>query len=393
MTGWTVRQLTFGTEAGRYFSHSYYDIPVWDAAGRRIAGFETAFAGRPPAPGDAVGVGIVEADRPGSWREIGRSTAWSWQQGPMAQWLPGRDEIVWNDRIAPGSDAFVARIANAEGGETRVLPRPVYALDPGGRFALSLDMARLDALRPGYGYALHAAPALHPAPADDGVWRMPLDGGAARLVLPLAEAAAFVRSRLPLRERIDHRLRPRHYWFNHAKIAPGGARFTVKLRWRRPGHGWNGTMGVSLTCGVDGADLRLLARASSHVIWLGPDRLYFWDEMRARLRMVRDAPEGGEEADGLPDAGIGANVHLRHLPPGTDRPEGWVWDTPYAERVRLLHMRPGAAPDEIAAFGGHVPARGPFRCDLHPCPSPDGRRIALTSLQPGRREVFVAERA
>ena len=391
--GWTVRQLTFGTREGRFHAHSYYDIPVWDAGGRRIVGVETRIKERPPTPADEVGVGVVDADRPGSWREVGRSTAWSWQQGPMAQWVPGRDAVIWNDRAAPGADAFVARIADPEGRALEVLPRPAYALDPRGRFALSLDMGRLDALRPGYGYALHSAPALEPAPGDDGVWRVPLDGGTPELILPLAEAASFVRARLPLRERLDHRLRPRHYWFNHAKIAPGGARFTVKLRWRRLGHGWNGTMGVSLTCGTDGSDLRLLSRATSHVIWLGDERLYFWDERAGCLRLLRDAPGGGEAAGGLPETGIDANVHLRHLPPGAERPEGWVWDTPYREEVRLLHLASGGVPAEVARFGGHVPARGPFRCDLHPCPDASGRRLALTSLEGGGRQIHVAERA
>lgn len=151
-------------------------------------------------------------------------------------------------------------------------------------------------------------------------------------------------------------------------------------------------MGASLTCGTDGRDLRLLARGTSHVIWLGDDRLYLWDEIGARLRLLRDRPDGAADVPGLPEAGIDRNVHLRHLPPGAAEPAAWVWDTPYAETVRLMSMEADGAPEEVAAFDGHVPNRGPFRCDLHPCPDPSGRRLALTSLQGGGRQIHVAER-
>ncbi|MEM7490749.1 MAG: hypothetical protein AAF390_16660, partial [Pseudomonadota bacterium] len=60
MSDWTVTQLTFGSEDGRYHSHSYYDIPVLDAAGTRAVAYRTSFTGRQPTPSDAVEVGLVD---------------------------------------------------------------------------------------------------------------------------------------------------------------------------------------------------------------------------------------------------------------------------------------------------------------------------------------------
>lgn len=400
--GWDETQLTFGTEAGRFHAHSYYDIPVMDAAGARLVGVQTTFVERQPGPDDAVTVGVVATDSPGSWTPLATTTAWSWQQGPMAQWLPD-DRVIWNDRAAPDDGAaFVARVADPGGDRPSLtLPRPVYAVMPDGTAGLSIDMARLDRLRPGYGYAAPAAPQAHdlvPAPADDGVWRVPLDGGAPTLILSLAEAVEGLRRRMTLRERIVHRFGRFRYWFNHLKIAPDGARFTAKLRWRRPGGPWSGRMGVSLTCGTAGTgaaggDLRLLGRATSHVIWLGSDRLYYYDEIARRVVIRADAAPQGHEVGRIAPDRLRTNVHLRHLPPGTGDPDALVYDTPYREDPILWRTGPdGRDPVRIAAYANHVPPRGPFRCDLHPCPDATGRRIAVTSMRDGGRQIYLLTR-
>ncbi|MEM7488746.1 MAG: hypothetical protein AAF390_06430, partial [Pseudomonadota bacterium] len=375
---------------GRYHSHSYYDIPVLDAAGTRAVAYRTSFTGRQPTPSDAVEVGLVDLEGRGEWQALGTTTAWSWQQGPMAQWVPGRDAVVWNER---GPDGFVARHRDLAGGTDTVLPRPIYALSPTEPFGLSLDMGRLEALRPGYGYALDApADDLERHPETSGVWRTPLDGGPPRLILSLDAAVAWLRPLLPWRERLRHRVRRYAYWFNHAKIAPGGRRFTVKLRWRVPGGPWTNAQGVSLTADMDGGDLRLLADATSHVIWQTDDTAYFWRE--GELALYRDTAPRGTRLGRIGDGVIGKNVHLRHLPPAPSAdPPAYVFDTPYAEEIEVKLLDPGTnAARTVARFGNHMPPRGPFRCDLHPVPDASGARIVVTSLQDGGRQLYLLSR-
>jgi hypothetical protein len=217
---------------------------------------------------------------------------------------------------------------------------------------------------------------------------MDLATGARRLILSVARAARFVDGRRGLRDRLARWAGRMHYWFNHAKISPDGSRFTVKLRWRRIGAQWDDRQGVSLTCGMDGTDLRLLAPATSHVIWQDDRHLYYWQ--RDALRLSEDtAPEGTPCAHLAPEV-VTQNVHIRHLDPGATR---FVVDTPYRPEVDLMIWERGAPrATTVARFPGHVPERGPFRCDLHPCPSADGRRIVVTSLMGGVREVYLAER-
>ena len=407
---WTLLRLTAGTDEGRFHSHSYYDIPVFDAGSRLVAAHRTSFTGRQPTPDDAVEVGVVDVGAPLEWRSVGTARAWSWQQGPMAQFVPGTSTLVWNDR---DGDRFVARrrdlgdAGSGRGGGGRggerggtdgdaTLSRPVYALSPDGAFALSLDMARLEALRPGYGYAGGAGARLdEPRPADDGVWRVPLDGGPPSLVLSLDDAVRFTLPHLPLVARLRHRLARHRYWFNHVKIAPDGRRFTVKLRWRTPGHGWNESQGVSLTCACDGGGgggggggPSLLATATSHVIWEDAGTLYLWRD--GGLERVADASPTGRPLGPLAPGVVDANVHVRKLPGEASR---FVFDTPYRESIELnLYDEASNAVRRLASFTGHVPPRGPFRCDLHPCPSPDGRRVVVTSLVDGGRQLYLLTR-
>ena len=380
---WRQTALTAGPRA---HAHSYYDIPVWDGGGAVVVGWcppaTSNGPGRHPGPEDAAEVGFVRAAEPGSWQRLGESRAWSWQQGPLAQWVAGGPRVVWNDREA---GRIVARLHDVETGATRTLPGQVYAVTPDGATALSLDLMRLDRLRPGYGYPGGSGPGKR-TPDDAGVRAIDLGTGESRMVLPLARAVAFLNGGRGWRDRL--RRLGMHYWFNHAKIAPGGRRFTVKLRWRKVGGPWTDAQGVSLTCGMDGTDLRLLAPATSHVIWLDDATLYYWRQ--GGLRLVRDDAAGGEDLGPLAEGFVTDNVHARHLDAEGQR---FVFDTPYRETVELVEWDRGTgAAEPIAHFAGHVPAKGPFRCDLHPVPSPHGRRIVVTSLQGGTRQMHLLER-
>ncbi|WP_031549617.1 hypothetical protein [Parvularcula oceani] len=390
MANWTLTQLTFGTEKNRFHSHSYYDIAVMDKDGARLLVHRMGFAGHQPTAQDAVEVGVVDIAEPGSFASLGESRAWSWQQGPMAQWVGGGGLAIYNDRE---DGAFVARLVDTRTGSRRTLPRPVYAVAPDGKSGLCLNMARLDTLRPGYGYPEGGDARLkQEAPKEDGVWRIDFETGEAKLLLSLDEARDFVLYRLGVRRQVLERLRRPHYWFNHVKISPDGKRFTVKLRWRRPGKGWNDKQGVSLTGSMEGGDLRFLARATSHVVWLNNHELYAWRMSEVVLlgdrngkdnRLRRIAPELLQQ-----------NVHMRHLPPGPTPVLGEaVFDTPYREDIKLLHYDDRSGHHEvIAKFGNHRPARGPFRCDLHPVPSEDGRTVIVTSMQDGGRQVYALHR-
>lgn len=393
---WTLRRISQSPAESSGTSHAYYDIPVINAAGSRIVAHRLFCSDRHPTVDDRVEIGLLDtsaeaSDTKDSWEPIGESRAWSWQQGAMSQWLGDTDQVVWNTRnldVTNDEPPITACVMDTRTGETRQLPGQVYAVTPDATTALSLDMTRLDQLRPGYGYAPgEKATRLDRVPKDDGVWTMNLVTGERKLVLSLARAVDFLNSQSRLKPRLKRLLKRYHFWFNHAKFSPDGSRFTVKLRWRNIGGPWNDQQGVSLTCGTDGNDLRLLAPATSHVIWLDNSKLYFWQGNG--LRLAEDTSPCGTISEQLAPDLIKANVHMRHFPPN---PDLFVFDTPYREEIDLmLWNRKTNSRQKIAQFNGHKPAKGPFRCDLHPCLSRDGKQIVVTSLQTGKREVHVLE--
>jgi len=129
------------------------------------------------------------------------------------------------------------------------------------------------------------------------------------------------------------------------------------------------------------------------VIWLNDSQAYFW--RRGELALFEDGAPRGHRLSAIAPELIDSNVHIRHLPPeATDSPTLFVLDTPYREVVDLNLYDPVAGTQRrIAQFSGHLPVRGPFRCDLHPCPSADGNRIVVTSLEDGGRQVYLLTRA
>ncbi len=68
----------------------------------------------------------------------------------MLQWRPGSDtEVMWNDRQG---DQHVCHLLDVKTKQQRTLPRPIYALSPDGKYAITADFARIQRMRPGYGY-------------------------------------------------------------------------------------------------------------------------------------------------------------------------------------------------------------------------------------------------
>jgi hypothetical protein len=107
----------------------------------------------------------------------------------MLQWLPGSaSEVMWNDREG---DHFVCHILDVKTGAKRTLPSPVYTVSPDGRWGLAPDFRRLNDCRPGYGYAGLPDPNRDKlAPEDAGIWKIDMQTGETKLLIPFSEIAA-----------------------------------------------------------------------------------------------------------------------------------------------------------------------------------------------------------
>jgi hypothetical protein len=373
-----VRAVTRGP---KHHFFGYYDKSPWNASGSLLLAHEAAFNDRPPAAGDAVAVGVVHLRDGDRFEPLASSASWNWQQGAMLQWHPADPERLFahNDRR---DGRFVGVVRDTAGREQRVYDRPLYALAPDGRTAYSVNFARLQRHRPGYGYAGVDDPFGHDlAPAGDGIFRVDLHSGASQLVVSLAQLAAF-------EPRDD--MRGRHHWVNHVQVSPDGRRFAFFHLWRGADGGWSVRL---FTAGADGADLRLRldSRVVSHYDWLDGGRLLVWADVPGKGgRFVLVDCDGGDAAV----IGEGVLVEDGHCSFSPDR--AWVLNDTYPDRfdmrTLMLYRFPDGPRIDLARL--HSPKSrwwGEIRCDLHPRWDRDGRRVCVDSVHDGSRQMYVVD--
>ncbi len=375
-----LRPLT-GGPMSHWFG--YYDKFEFDPTGRYVLAMEVGFDARPPTPEDAITLGYIDLARGDRWVPFAKSRAWAWQQGCMLQWLPGsKTEVIYNDLRA---GRYVAVIRDVFSGKERVLPRPVYTVSPGGKLALSVNFARIRETRPGYGYAGPPDPfekELHPA--RDGIRIMDLATGRSRLIVSLDRIA-----------RLGRRIAPGEgeHWFNHLLFAPSGKRFIFLHRWYQRAWREGGWLTRMFTSDLEGKVIRCIDPygRTSHFIWRDPSTILTWTWMPRRGSHYYLIDEKTGRARVIGEKVLTENGHMSYSP---DRK--WIltdtYPDPRTRWMRLMLFRPADGKLVLLARFYH-PARfrGPFRCDLHPRWSRDGKKVCVDSIATGKRQVYLLD--
>ena len=181
-----VEAKSFGVEGSHCF-FGYYDLTPFDrAGGRLLAGRRPVSLGR-RAAGTMLEIGYFDLTATdGKFVPFGGTTTWCWQQGARLQWLNalGLDAVIYNQTVmgVHGSviqDAVIGTVVSK-------IPAPVYSVHPKARVAISLNFARLQRLRAGYGYGdLPDSTRIEGAPTKDGLWLVDLNTGNASYYSPL----------------------------------------------------------------------------------------------------------------------------------------------------------------------------------------------------------------
>ncbi|MFW6289833.1 MAG: hypothetical protein ACOC0R_02605 [Mariniphaga sp.] len=390
-----VHQITSG-EKQHWFG--YYDKWQVDPSGRYALGNQVELIFRSPQPSDLLRIGLIDLENNNQWKELGQSTAWSWQQGCMLQWIPGSSsEVIWNDREG---DDFVSRVHDIKSGRTRTLPRPVYALSPDGSFGLAVDFARLQKMRPGYGYATSGkADNWDKAPGDDGIFRMDLKTGESRLIISLAQLASL--------DRESGSVAGNFHWCNHLLVSPSGNRFIFLNRSRdylldretRKTKNWNSDYTTrAITCNTDGSDIYVLNDSGnfSHFIWKDDDTITAWasteDGNKAAFYEFYDRSKKYKKLD---DEKMPENGHNTYVPNTNNE---WILNDTYPYRhpehkqtLYLYHV-PTRRKVILGEFFEPKVFKGEWRCDLHPRCDQQGNRVFFDSTHnDGRRQMYMID--
>ncbi len=379
---------TGNSENPMYHGYFFYNCLQFDPTGRYMLGMRIHIEGRAVEPADRGNIGIIDLQDNFKWTEIGQTTAWNWQQGSRLQWRPGSsEEILWNDR-SHDDKKFVCRVYNIRTGETRTLPRPIYAISPDGITALTHDFERMEHRGTMY-VGIEDKYRNQWAPNETGIWKMNLNTGRSELIMSLDRIADIVypNGRPPSPKG--------HLYIFREGWNPSGTRFITFVKDIE-----NGFQGAySMT--PDGKDVRYLYYRPSHHFWRDDETILDWGT---------HTPSGGKEPikgyfifkdDGSGEAKemlwpASSDGHCTYHP-GRE----WILtDTYNIEGYQHLYMYhlPTKLFVPLGKFrftlhGKHQKSRaGLFRVDLHPRFNPDGTFISFDSTHEGLgRQIYIIE--
>lgn len=400
------------TGASHFFG--FHDLTPWNVATEELVCLrtETAEDHVPTAADEAEVVVIDEA----TMREtvVGVTRAWNWQKGARQRWLPalGPRVIAYN---AENTTGFECRLADLDAGITRVLPLPLYDICDHAGFGLTLNFSKLVHCQPGYGYD-------HPSInhqlstinySNDGIFRVELATGEARLILSIA---GFLKLR-----GLDAAL-GEHY-FTHIQISSDGKRFVFMHRcFLKSG----GLVNHFVVANTDGSGVRvLLDDKMSHFDWRDNDHVLVWCRKNTAIKKLKEskllvvarvlyrlskkirfnAVRQGlyNESFRQIDVNTGDSVAVgKGVLPEDGHPQVnprnrdlWINDTypnPDCEMTLMLYHQPSNRRLDLLRLKTLPSLKETcWRCDFHPRWHPGGQKVCVDSAHAGRRQLCVLD--
>ena len=370
------------TSEGHYL-YGYYGICPWNSTGELFFAIRSPFMDREPTAHDPAEIGVIEPAT-GEFHKLAETRAWNFQQGCFLHWLgtePDR-KLIYNNGDRNG---FFSMVLDVQTGEKRRLPYPVGAVSRNGKFGITLNFARLNHTRPGYGYSgLTDRYATQLRPECDGAGLLNIETGEHQMVVTMPEAYGHMGKPADIQNSI--------MWFNHVLFNTHDTRFALLCRWKPP---QAGRLTAMFTANVDGSDLRRqpLRDLISHYDWRDERHILAWARLPSRGDKFWLVPDGAEEADCVP-IGDGILTQDGHCSYSADK--RWILDDTYPDRQkneRVLKQFNVEENREVILGGYYSDPKmaGPIRCDLHPCWNRDDTQVCFHSIHEGRRAIYVMD--
>ena len=209
---------TTGKEA-EWFGYYNYDTLNYDHTKMLCnrAGLEKSII----TPHDSIEIGYYDLSL-GEWYRIGETDSWNWQQGAMAQWLPGErnaNKVIYN---CSRNGHLTSRIVDVLTGEIKEIDWAIYGLTPDGKKSIALDMERSYWCR-----AYHYQSVSNPEKdgrvlKGDGIYEIDLESNTRRILIDIEDVIALDP---------DSDFAQKKHWLEHIMINPSGTRFCFLHRY------------------------------------------------------------------------------------------------------------------------------------------------------------------
>jgi len=402
------------TPADRAHFFGFHDVTPWNPAGDALVILQTDPGHRDLPAGEVAQVCVWQ---PGHAPDpVGVTTAWNYQMGARAQWLPD-STLVYN--VVDNGELSAVRVDPAQG-ITTPLAFAVGAIDSAGWESVSPHYGRLARHWPAYGVPGTQAPSEDvPVPKDDGLWKLDLETNRVELFLSVAQVAAFEPRSVPA---------DIPQFLTHPLYSPSGKRIAFLHRFLTADHA---TYTRLVVVDRDGSNMRVLAEEKvSHFCFRDDDTILVWARqmagaiaaarrngwlasplLRPALKLARKLKGGMrqtlirehyfmipvENPDARKPVGrdsLPVDGHPMFRP---GDPRWFVTDTYPDEtghQALMLFDLEHSARVDIGSFLSDLSVGdGDIKCDLHPRWNPQGTQISIDTTRAGVRQCVIVDPA
>lgn len=371
-----------------HFFASYFAINSWSADNRYITVLQTDIKDRLPLKTDPAVLGVVDLKNNNRFIPLTETHAWNFQEGTMAHWLgfdPNR-KFIYNDWV---EGKFVSVVIDIQTREKRVIPHPVSAVTLDGKWAISINYARLKTTRPDYGYDGNGQDPLLDTtwPKEDGLFLVNIESGKGELIVPVDA----------VREQMPEVKDPKGLaYFCHTVFSRDSkqifwlARSVENLNEKKVVSGWKTT---AFVCSIDGTNIRRCfpdGWDGSHFNWIDGERMVVTAKYKGEDYSHVLFTPGKDDYRRLCKGLFDFDGHC-----AVSNDNNWMLTDTYPNKLSQRNLMMVRLEDEAVFPIDHYAVVDPYRfywrCDLHPRWRGDDQAFGFNSVHDGSRQVYIVD--
>ncbi len=302
------------------------------------------------------------------------SSSWNYQQGCRAQWIPNRNQIIYN--IVDDNNLILEKL-DIDTNNIKQYSFPVQTVNPNGKSFLSINYTKLMKSNPDYGYNIQVKNLNPDLPFDnDGIWKIDFVSGKSNLLVTLQDL---------INEEINTNVINRE--INHIIFNKKGTVFAFIYRVYSKG-------GKKTKLYVFDNKLHSIFDNGyvSHYTWYDDQHILAWINHDSNISGYYMINIVSKQFNLLPNEKIHqyGDGH-----PAISPDKKWLSIDSYPDKNRNIHLLLYKFSSnqlfEIGTFYSPPSFQNAKRCDLHPRWSPDGKYISIDSTHERIRKSYVID--